>query len=687
MFSRGEIEETIARFVPENLFACRSDDLLQIARDDNAYSDEVRIPCIAELFVRRTVFRSQSVKDSDVDELLTNRERVEFLSKMSPLRIHSRSEADRTGWTPTSKFSERCLRAVRAKCRSVYEADGFVPVYENTTHEAMFIPFRLDSPSSEDVVVRDVAKSKIDEWTLCWRELVASSPSDQRFDVTLLCSAGSFGAGMTGRSLMLTLLLAWKRKCGKLPPYDTLGLLATGAINDGALAAVAVEEKLDFARTEMPGTYFIYPGMPMETASQREIRRPFGERIDDVIAAVDKLIVEKGLAKLDYRSAYRRLVAMEEEVRGTAFGGWRAIIDRLANLSSSIPEYRDGENHLLALMLISAAHCHAGNTQLALQANREAREYARTNGFDEQVLRLEVEELVCLQDVEAFAEVGKLATKLGERIEKFGNSDLLMRYYGTMGQSHAYSVLAGIEDAEGRKKSLECFKLAVRYACELYEESQRSAAGNSEILAHAGNIAQDLNYVCLWYALFGTNDLSEFDQARNDAIRHCECECAHLPNANDVIAKNDAFLRRITALASYRALLGGADAKDLLANARLRLQPDDAKPSWITATTDKYVAALKAAVGEVAEADGLFCRAWEALDNNPDQIVGYIRFTISCEAVRSFRLANREDLAKKWFAHADRQWNSSAFSAFASANGFRRFLDGNGDFPGLAYWY
>ena len=686
MFSIWEIDEEIARFAPENLFACYSDVLLQIARDDNAYSDEIRTPCIAELFVRRTVFQSKSVKDADIDEVLTNGERVEFLNRMSPLRIHASDEANRVGWTPVSEFSKRCLCAVKAKCRLVYGADGFIPVYETETREAMFIPFRFDAPSCGEVVVRDTAKMEIAEWTAHWRELTAGSPLDKRFDVVLLCSVEHFGRKMTGRSLMLPLLLAWKRKCGVLPQYDTLGLFSTGAIIDGALAAVDVEEKLGFARGEMPGAYFIYPSRPLENALPGEIRLSPGTGVDAVVSAVDKLVVGKGLARLDYKSAYCRLVAMEAEVRGTAFGGWKAIIDRLSNLSDSIPGYRDGENHLLALMLVSAAYCHAGNTNAALQVNRDAREYARTNGFDEQVLRLEVEELVCLQDVESFAEVLTLAVDLGGRIEKSGSSDLLMRYYGTRGQAHAYSALAGFEGEAGRGKSLDCFHQAVKYACGLLAAAQ-SAGDDAEVLARAGDVAQDLNYICLWHALFGEVDLVSFDQARTDAINHLDGECAHLPDAKDMIAKNDVFLRRITALASYRALLHGADAKDLLSNPRLRQQPDDAKPSWITATTDKYIAAINAAAGNVAEADKLFCRAWKATDGNPNQIIGFIRFTIACEAVRSFRMARRDDLVRQWLVRANGQWGTGAFSAFASAKMFRDFLDGNGDFPGIRYWY
>ena len=205
MFGIEEIDDTIARCAPENLLACRSEDLLRIAHDGYRYSDEVRIPCIAELFVRRTVFQSQSVEDAAIDALLTNGERCEFLSRMSPLRINSYGEADRVGWTPKSEFSKRCLCSVKSKCRLVYGADGFVPVYDTATREAMFMPFRFETPSGDDLIVRDIANQVSENWTSCWRELVGDSPSNEHYDVVLSCSIEYFGAQTVGRSLMLPL--------------------------------------------------------------------------------------------------------------------------------------------------------------------------------------------------------------------------------------------------------------------------------------------------------------------------------------------------------------------------------------------------------------------------------------------------------------------------------------------------
>lgn len=687
MFGIEEIDDTIARCAPENLLACRSEDLLRIAHDGYTYSDEVRIPCIAELFVRRTVFQSRSVEDAAIDALLPNGERCEFLSRMSPLRINSYGEADRVGWTPKSEFSKQCLCAVKSKCRLAYGADGFVPVYDTATREAMFIPFRFETPSGDDLVVRDIANQVSENWTTCWRELVGDSPSNEHYDIVLLCSIGYFGGRTTGRSLMLPLLLAWKRKCGQLPQYDTLRLLATGAINDGVLAAVAVEEKLDVACREMPNAYFVYPGMANTTVSRQEFRRPVGERMSDTVVAVDKFVIGRGLANLDYRSAYCRLLAMEAEVRGSAFGGWSAIVDRLSHISEAIPEFRDGENYLLGLMLLSAAYCHAGDTAAALQANRRAQEYARSHGFEDQELRLEVEKLVCLQDVEAFADVIRLSEDLGGRIEEFGNADLQMRYYGTMGQAFAYSALTGLDSITNREKSLECFRRAVEFAYKLFDDAQQLSFWDANVLSRAGDVAQDLNYMCLWHALFDGANLSDFDAVRDVALQHLQGECARIPGSEGVVAKNDAFLRRITALASYRALLHGADAKDLLSNSRLRQQPDNARPSWITATSDKYIAAIKAAAGHVAEAEALFQRAWDAVAESRDQIIAYIRFTVACEAVRSFRAVGRDDLVGLWLSRADEQWNSQSFSTFASAKDFRGFLDGKGEFPGLKHWY
>lgn len=124
-----------------------------------------------------------------------------------------------------------------------------------------------------------------------------------------------------------------------------------------------------------------------------------------------------------------------------------------------------------------------------------------------------------------------------------------------------------------------------------------------------------------------------------------------------------------------------------ISNPRLRQQPDNARPSWITATSDKYIAAIKAAAGHVTEAEVLFQRAWDAVAESRDQIIAYIRFTVACEAVRSFRAVGSEDLTRMWLLRANEQWNRQSFSMFASAKLFREFLDGVGEFPGLKYWY
>ena len=298
-----------------------------------------------------------------------------------------------------------------------------------------------------------------------------------------------------------------------------------------------------------------------------------------------------------------------------------------------------------------------------------------------------MEKLVCLQDVEAFADVIRLSEDLGGRIEEFGNADLQMRYYGTMGQAFAYSALTGLDSITNREKSLECFRRAVEFAYKLFDDAQQLSFWDANVLSRAGDVAQDLNYMCLWHALFDGANLSDFDAVRDVALQHLQGECARIPGSEGVVAKNDAFLRRITALASYRALLHGADAKDLLSNSRLRQQPDNARPSWITATSDKYIAAIKAAAGHVAEAEALFQRAWDAVAESRDQIIAYIRFTVACEAIRSFRAVGREELAGRWLSFANEQWNSQAFSTFTSAKWFREFLGGDGVFPGLKYWY
>lgn len=124
------------------------------------------------------------------------------------------------------------------------------------------------------------------------------------------------------------------------------------------------------------------------------------------------------------------------------------MLRRLETNAAAINEFRDPELYLLCLMLKSSIFCHMGDTQNALEWNHKAKEFADGNHFEKQLLRLEVEELIDFQDLEDFDSIHYLLREqnLADDIEQFGDVDLRMRFYGSMGQIHAYGFLSGIED-------------------------------------------------------------------------------------------------------------------------------------------------------------------------------------------------------------------------------------------------
>lgn len=541
--------------------------------------------------------------------------------------------------------------SLRSKLERFSRTDGFIPLILPSRTEAVFLPFFLEP--SEEGGLTDLHGNEIPEWSGYIKQLTSSFRVRIEADI----EDGPFA----GNSLMLPVQIAiWrKEKSENFPQYDILRLLSTGAFNEsGVLASVDVIPKLNAARNFFSGYVFCIPEEPLELSGYREVKVLQTQTKSQLRHAIRNLIEERKLAEFSLRYAMKRQQELEKAVHFQQRNHWESVIQRLESLAVFCKR-RHRKEYLNQIMLLSAACCHAGITARAIEFNQQAMRYAEENGFQEEQLRLEIENIVQLLDQEKFVVIAEIEKGLEQRLIKFGSDDLLMRFYGTMGQVHSYGYLAG-------------------YAC-LKKETARDyffkALSFADKIGNESEIAHDMNYCHLWYALFEPESETE-----------SECWCDALNQINSGLSgmvqeqnRQRNYLIRQKAFSLYRCYLSRNEIPDY---SEQQLQLNDAD-FWIKAVWNKYIGTLKAAEGKLSEAERLFREAMNLLQPGHDQVLNFIRMTISAQAYYS--LKNEEfrnaalDLLKdpaldlKNYHHASDQWV--------------RFLYGKSEIPALSYWY
>ena len=278
--------------------------------------------------------------------------------------------------------------------------------------------------------------------------------------------------------------------------------------------------------------------------------------------------------------------------------------------------------------------------------------------LENQLRRLEIEGLIDLQDVEDFDSIRLLAGTLKTELERLNDDDLLMRYFGTMGQAHCYGFLSGISGFE-QDTAKKYFTQALRHAQNLESEQ---------------DIAQDLNYNYLWYVLFDPAS-AEAALAYARAYDHIERNLQPYPQSQK---KNRYFLQRFKLQALYRQLLtsGKTDPVDYPAEDL----PEEAA-FWLQALVKKYLAALAAASGEKEISEQYFVKASVLLEQGvEDSIIAFIRMTTLAEAYRSLRSENWREAALASFSHLSDKY-------LTASTPWQNYLLNKTAYPGLNYWY
>ena len=613
-------------------------------------SESFRAVCVAEFFRRWFITRSGETA-AVIDSLLPNRERESLKEVLQEFfnALPSREKLTGDLWKTEEPFSLKCQAAVRSVLiRLCWETAGFIPVYMG--EKAFFIPFSFEKGPRQVV---DLTGKRLEIWSESYAEAV-----DADFGYTCVIHCVQEGLPpLTGNSLMLPLLLAsWRKK--KLLSYNHLRLLATGAIEKDTLKAVETAAKAQALKAAFPDAGFLFPESTKYCADRsNEIPLSIGMTKTQLLARMPEIIELHGLQTPNLGDAIRRLPRLMEEREGIT-DKWGKLLKRTRYHKKSISKHdiAHSREYMLVLMLESSILCHMGKTQEALKINKKAQNFAAGKPeLEKHLRRMEVEELVELQDNEKFDELFSLAEELGKHIEKLEDPDLLMRYYGTMGQAWAYGTLSGRKNCS-KELAKECFDKAVAYAQKL----------NSP-----GDLAQDLNYQMLWYALFApvSEDADEHYEETEKFIAGIEGDF----NEN-VRSKNRTYLLRFRALGFYRALLMGK-CSDLPDMEQFKLPGD----WWLPATVDKYCGTVYAAFGEKEKARRSFEKASQLKNDGGVPVIDMIRLTIFTEAWRSLGDETYKKQALKLAGElADK---------YPSALLWQDFLEGRGEFPGLKYWY
>lgn len=506
--------------------------------------------------------------------------------------------------------------------------DGFIPVYVRGRKEAFFLPFELLDGEGGGIFYDD-GETPVEGWT--WAVEHALDPKcRRRRRCVVRVRKDPDVPELAENSLMLPLRIANERKFGNLfegVSFAPWRVLATGAFDAaGRLQPVQTEEKSAARARQLPDSIFLCAADDVYNEEQGLVLLPENVCFDALTQRIRRAVEQRGIAQLSMRYVRNRLPDVTECVRHNTFSRWHDKIDWLKWLIESVPEERNPEVALTYRMLLAETYCHSGMTAESMALNQAAQALARRFDLVAQELRLQIETMVNLQDEGMVREGLVLAEKLANALAMFDGpekTDLSMRYNGSLGQLLAESALLGLEGrdaADDCRKSLSAFESARQCAWAIADASDKTEPER--------DVAQDLNYVGLWYALF-QQDGADADRAFKEAKDHID---KNLKNFTDTQAKNRHHLTRIEALRLYHRWRKSGKIGDFRSCDFTSGKVED----WIVAVWARCVGAVSAASGDGVRALEVFKRGDEiftlkACEGRGNVILG-IRLTLLVQA-------------------------------------------------------
>ena len=546
-----------------------------------------------------------------------------------------------------------CEAKVRERLKLLFQADGFIPVYDSYSADAdraWFIPFVLEA--TEDAASRVVYfdGEEIPGWH---EQAEVALKGGTPFCCRLLMQREP-GLEPSGDSLMLSLRLAAWRKLGRdsFPQYDVFRVLATGAFDgNNRLKAVGVSRKLNKLKSTFCKAVLIAPDTPGEVDQKDRaiLRLDCGASEGELRGKIQQFLERSQYASITWRYAIGRLSALNREVDVRNRGGWSEQAEFLRGIQECV-KVRNPDAYLDFLRLYAVALCHAGKTDESRRINRAAYDFAMGRGEVGKALRLQVEAIVAAQDAgdletifataEGFErEMARYTEPEAQKEKDEEKDDLAMRYHGTMMQFHAWGETLGVPECskeESKRHADQALEIALRVSggVKASDEDPRETAES--------NVAQDMNYCHLWYALYEPGT-----EAEQDAFEISKKQLSEL--GGHARRKNRDFLFRQKSLAYLNAWKRDGklpSVEDL--NAVLFF--DDECEGWQIAANLTHLGALYAALGQLDLTVESFKNgnAMLPLEKCFDSVLGSIRFVLCVQAASSLRTIGMDSDARRF---------------------------------------
>lgn len=583
------------------------------------------------------------------------------------------------------------MKAIESVIRPTVSADGFIPVF--SSDDAYLLPFHFVKRQGSVATVTDAFGTELREWSGYLGELQSI-----KFDVIVDVRAED-GSQLTGDSLMLPLqVAAWRREGAMhFPQYSILRLYASGSLHGGRLGFVDTKEK-ESKVGEIDNALFVRPVNCSQDELDRRGKLHAGTPLERCRIAIAEWAETMTVCDPSY--AIKRLDEFDKRVRTAKGQDWKTVCMALENLTGGFDKELEPDSYLLGLMIRSAAACHSGETAESTRLNHEAEAFAVGRPeYEASLLRIRIEQLVILQDIEDFDSAERLYHGVEEQLDayalKTGETpvvrDLRMRFHGTMGQ--VFSAIAVSGRAEYVEKARMHSERAYEIALGICRDANAAKVSLDEQLEALSHVVQDANYRVMWSALHDSASVEErAANARMKAERLREFDRGENHEGSTRCRTNAGYRERFRLMGWYREMLKGRSVSALGGHVDDAVLDDSKVEDWTRALCCKYLGALEAASGNGERAYRLFKKAGEIINEKKGKfsvgILGTIHMTVLAETFRSLRNTPYAE-----FAEDARRRALALLDAPENANwhkeAWREYLQDPDDktYPALSYWY
>ncbi|MBO4287178.1 MAG: hypothetical protein J5985_03310 [Kiritimatiellae bacterium] len=597
----------------------------------------------------------------------------------------------RLGQSLLRSIADVDMKAIESVIRPTVSADGFIPVF--SSDDAYLLPFHFVNRQGSVATVTDAFGTEIPEWSRYLGELQSI-----QFDVIVDVRVED-GSQLTGDSLMLPLqVAAWRREGAmQFPQYSILRLYATGSLHGGRLGFVDTKEK-ESKVGEIDNALFVRPVNCSQDTPDRRGQLHAGTPLKRCRSAIAEWAETMTVCDPSY--AIKRLDDFDKRVRTAKGQDWKTVCMALENLTGGFDKELEPESYLQGLMIRSAAACHSGKTEEAERLNKEAETFASgKKEYEKDILRLRIEQLVIMQDMEDFQGAQRLSAGVRDALDAYKDEtsltllDLRMRYHGTMGQLLSAMIISGRfsfeSGCDAKAEALRHCERAYKTAQELYRKVSERNPSREELFEATTNIVQDANYLVMWSALHDFKSLEKHaDDARKKAERLCGFDSGENHVGSECCRVNAGYRERFKLMGWYRELIKGNSIDEVFGHVEEGVFEDDKVEFWVRALGKKYIGAFEAARGNFEKAEQYFRQAHKILETCRAGIIGVIHMTILAETFRSLRNTPYAEFSENARRKAlelldapeNAEWHKEAWKEYLQDPDGRPY-------PALTYWY